>query len=270
LGKPLGTGAKVAIGCVAVLIVGGIIATVLLGGALWWGKSKMQQVSGEVDKVLDDQKRIEELTQKANANPFHPPPDGMIREDQLVKFLEVRKRVHAVYQRYEKEIETRGKKEKPDLGDVSAAFGMINEIRGAQARAQADLGMSDDEYRFLVQQVYKTMWAAQVAKETGGKSVSEAAGEAYAEAGRAMQEAAEAARTAEESAKSRGDESAEQLSEETRKAVGEGAEQLEKQARELRENAREMDVPPANIALFQKYEADIKKYAMSGLEWIGL
>jgi hypothetical protein len=31
-----------------------------------------------------------------------------------------------------------------------------------------------------------------------------------------------------------------------------------------------MDVPPANIALFQKYEAEIKKYAMAGLEWIGL
>ena len=31
-----------------------------------------------------------------------------------------------------------------------------------------------------------------------------------------------------------------------------------------------MDVPPANIALFKKYEADLEKYAMGGLEWIGL
>ena len=31
-----------------------------------------------------------------------------------------------------------------------------------------------------------------------------------------------------------------------------------------------MDVPPANIELFKKYEAEIKKYAMGGLEWIGL
>ena len=38
---------------------------------------------------------------------------------------------------------------------------------------------------------------------------------------------------------------------------------------QARENAKQLDVPPANIALFQKYEADIKKYAMSGLEWIG-
>jgi hypothetical protein len=33
---------------------------------------------------------------------------------------------------------------------------------------------------------------------------------------------------------------------------------------------RSTDVSPANLALFRKYEADIKKYAMGGLEWIGL
>jgi hypothetical protein len=270
MGQPLGTGAKVAIGCVGVLILGGIVTMVLLGGAFWWGKGKMAEVSGEMDKFVGEQKRIEELTKKANATPFEQPADGVIKEDQLLKFLEIRKRVHSVYQKYERDIEARGKKEKPDLGDVGAAFGMINEIRGAQARAQADLGMSDDEYRFLVHQVYKTMWASEVAKDAGGKSVSEAAGEAYDKAARAMQQAAEEARDAEARARSRGDEAAAELSEETRKAVGDGAEQLERQSREVHDRARDMDVPPANIALFQKYEADIKKYAMSGLEWIGL
>ena len=45
---------------------------------------------------------------------------------------------------------------------------------------------------------------------------------------------------------------------------------LEKQAEEVREAASSLDVPAANVALFQKYEADLKKYAMSGLEWMGL
>jgi hypothetical protein len=31
-----------------------------------------------------------------------------------------------------------------------------------------------------------------------------------------------------------------------------------------------MDVPKENIALFRKYEAEIKRYAMGGLEFIGL
>jgi hypothetical protein len=29
-------------------------------------------------------------------------------------------------------------------------------------------------------------------------------------------------------------------------------------------------VPPQNIALFRKHEAEIKKYAMGGLEFVGL
>jgi hypothetical protein len=29
-------------------------------------------------------------------------------------------------------------------------------------------------------------------------------------------------------------------------------------------------VPPANITLFRKHEAEIKQYAMGGLEWVGL
>jgi hypothetical protein len=72
---------------------------------------------------------------------------------------------------------------------------LINELRLAQAQGLADVGMSEDEYLFIVEQVYKTMWA-----------------------------------DADKSA----------------------------------------DVPPANLALFRKYENDIKKYAMGGLEWIGV
>ncbi len=29
-------------------------------------------------------------------------------------------------------------------------------------------------------------------------------------------------------------------------------------------------VPAANIALLRRYEPDIKRYAMTGLEWIGM
>jgi hypothetical protein len=270
VGQPLSTGAKVAIGCVAVLFIGGVIVTVLLGGAVWWAKGKAQQVAGELDKASGEMQRIEELQKKANANPFHDPPGGVIDEARLVKFLEVRKRVYQVYKTHEPEIEARKNKKQGDLGDVAAFVGLVNEIRGAQAQAQADLGMSDDEYRFMVHQIYKTMWATQVAKETGGKTVSEAAGEAYDKAARAMQDAAAETREAEARARSRGDDSARELSEEARKAVSEGADELEKHAREVHDGARELDVPASNIALFQKYEADIKKYAMTGMEWLGL
>jgi hypothetical protein len=65
--------------------------------------------------------------------------------------------------------------------------------------------MSDDEYRFLIQQVYKSLWASEAAKASPAP-----------------------------------------------------------------EGAATVEVPPANIALFRKHEAEIKQYAMGGLEWVGL
>ncbi len=257
------TGVKVAIGCAAVAILGMMVVVVGLGGAAWWAKGKVEQAAG-------DQDRIEQLHETANRNDFRRPPDGLIAEARLQKFLDVRRRVYDVYKKYEKDLEARGKKEQGDLGDVATAFGMINEIRLAQAQAQADVGMSDDEYGYLVEQVYKTMWASEVAKSTGGKSVSEAAGAMYDQAAQAMAKAAEQARQAEQHARNRGDDAAEDAAEESQEEVEDGAERLRKQADEARERAKEMDVPPANIALFQKYEPQIKQYAMSGLEWIGL
>jgi hypothetical protein len=257
------TGVKVAIGCAVVAFLGLIVLTVAIGGAAWWAKGKVEEVAG-------DQGRIDDLQERANRNVFQRPEGGVIQEARLVKFLDVRRRVFEVYKKYEKEIEARGKKAEGDLSDVTRAFTMINEIRLVQAQAQADVGMSDDEYRFLVEQIYKTMWAAAVAKDTGGKSVSEAAGEAYDQAAKAMAELSEQARRAQAEADRSGNAAAEQAAEESQEKVEEGAEQLRRQAEEARDRAREMDVPPANIALFQKYEAQIKQYAMSGLEWIGL
>ena len=43
-----------------------------------------------------------------------------------------------------------------------------------------------------------------------------------------------------------------------------------KLATETRESAKQLDVPPQNIALFRKHEAEIKNYAMGGLEFVGL
>jgi hypothetical protein len=100
------------------------------------------------------------------------------------------------------------KKKQADFSDVTRGLGLLAEVRLALARAQADVGMSEAEYHFLIQQVYKSLWASEAAK------VSPAPGS------------------------------------------GEAVPTIE--------------VPPANIALFRKHEAEIKQYAMGGLEWVGL
>jgi len=45
----------------------------------------------------------------------------------------------------------------------------MNEMRLAHAQGLADQGMSEEEYRFLVEQIYKTAWASEVAKANDGK-----------------------------------------------------------------------------------------------------
>jgi hypothetical protein len=248
------TGVKIAIGCGVAVILGIIVVAVGIGGAAFWAKGKVEEVAG-------NENRIEELQKEANAAPFDRPADGVIREDRLLKFLDIRKRVFDVYEKHRGTLEAMGQKKQGDWGDVSTGFSVINEIRVAQAQALADVGMSEDEYRFMVEQVYKTAWAAEVAKATGGKSVSDAAADAYAEAARAMEQARAGAKqgTAGTPQSRDADES-----------MAKGIEELRETAEKTRENARDMDVPPANIALFRKYEAEIKKYAMGGLEWIGL
>jgi hypothetical protein len=269
----LSTGAKIAIGCGVAFVVGMLGVAAAVFGGLWWAK-------GKVDQVTAHEARIDELKKRANAVPFSEPADGLIREDRLVKFIDIRRRVFDVYVKHKDELEAMNKKEKADFSDVTKGLGVLSEVRTAQAEAQADVGMGESEYHWLVQQVYKTLWASEVARETGGKSVSQAAGEAYdkaadelektrqaAEAGVQKEIPRDAALTPEQR----------QMLEDQRAAAKKGiadAEKgltdLRKQGAEARENARALDAPPANIALFRKYEADIKKYAMGGLEWLGL
>ena len=248
------TGVKIAIGCGVALILGIIVVAVGIGGAAYWAKGKVEEVTG-------NENRIQELHKKANATPFERPDDGIIREDRLLKFLDVRQRVFGVYEKHRAALDAMSKKTQGDWGDVTTGFSVVNEIRTAQAQALADIGMSEDEYHFMVAQIYKTAWAADVARATGGKSVSDATADAYAEAARAMEKA-----RAENEGGAPGSEQAKEAEE----SVQKGIDDLRKAAEEARGNASDMDVPPQNIELFRKYEARIKQYAMGGLEWIGL
>jgi hypothetical protein len=57
-----------------------------------------------------------------------------------------------------------------------------------------------------------------------------------------------------------------EAAEQAEEALHTAAAEMDKAAEEV----KALDVPRANIDLFRKYEADIKKYAMNGLELLGL
>ena len=245
----MSTGAKIAIGCVVVLLVVGAIAVVGLGVGAWWIKGKAESVTGKITQTASD---LEKYQKQANANPFTRPADGAFTEDRLLKFLEVRKQVYAIYQLHQNDFDTT--KKQADFSDIVKFGGLIAEVKLAQEKAQAAVGMSDEEYLFMVQSVYGAAMNSAMQKESG-KTASEVMGTAMDQYKQAMKAAGEAARKA-------------GATDKTQEAELEQEEQKVDQAKETM--AQVYGAPQSNIDLYRKYEADIKKYTMEGLALIGL
>lgn len=100
--------------------------------------------------------------------------------------------------------------------------------------------------------VYQSAWASEIEKETGQMPAD------------AMRENMEAASRAMEEARKSGAPGTEALSSEEMDAA------IAETARMAEQGIGGLDVPRSNVALFRKYEADIKKYAMHGLAFLGL
>ena len=215
----MGTGAKIAIGCGCVVLLGAAAVIGVLGVGAWWAKGKIEEASVGIDKMTAASEEIERFEKQANANPYTPPAEGVIPAARLLKFIETRKQVYAVYERYETELgELQKKAEKPDekltLSELWSAGGALAEMAGAvrlaQMKALASAGMSESEYRDIQLAVYTSAWTSETESESGGKLPAEAASEGGA-----------------------------------------------------------LRVPRANVELFRKHQADIKKYAMHGLAFLG-
>ncbi len=131
--------------------------------------------------------------------------------------------------------------------------------------------MSDAEYAYMVGAVYKSWMASIVAKENQGKQVSQLVEEAQAATAEAQARTAEALKDHQKEL----DEQLKNLpseapnAEAVQKALTEGVAAFQQQEQGARELAKSLDVPPANIELFRKYQADIEKYSLRGLEMLG-
>lgn len=222
----MGTGAKIAIGCGCVVLLGTAAVVGVLGVGAWWAKGKIEQASVGLDKMTAVTEEIERLERQANQNAYTAPAGGVIPEARFLKFMDTRKQVYAVYERYEGELAKLQKKaelpdEKLTLSELWSAGGSLAEMAGAirlaQMKALAAAGMSEDEYRDIQVAVYESAWAAATESESE-KLPAEAAPEA------------------------------------THPGV---------------EAAGKPGVPRANVELFRRHQADVKKYAMHGLAFLG-
>lgn len=237
----MGKGAKIAIGCFVVALLGAVGVSAVLFGGLWWAKSKVQDYTGNIAKGAEEYARYEK---QANANSFTPPADGAFTEDRLLKFLEVRKAVYSVYEMHRADFESMKAKKQAELGDAMKIPGILAEIKLAQEKAQAQVGMSDGEYIFMVQSLYGAAMNSTVQKETG-KTASQNLDEVAAQSRKAMEEAA--------------------------KQTGvTSLPDMQGQMDQAKQALSALGAPQSNIDLYRKHEAEIKKYTMEGLALIGL
>ena len=265
----MGTGAKIAIGCGCLLLLAGAAVVGVVGMGAWWAKDKLTEATGGLDKMAAKADEIGRWEEKANANPYARPGDGVIPEARFVKFLETRKSVYSVYERYEADLRTLQKKaetagDKLSPSDLWSAGGKLaevfSEIRLEQMKALAAQEMSEEEYRDIQVAVYKSAWASDAEKQSG-KMPAEAVSESMSKAAKGMEEAMRAGL---EAAQKEGVPGSEKLSPEDAKTAQEAMARLGQDA------GQALAVPRANVELFRKYEADIKKYAMNGLAFMGL
>jgi hypothetical protein len=240
----------VLIGCGAVLIVG--IIVIAAGGFFARNKFKeFTQGSGDYEKKKQ---------QLSKDHPFTAPANGVITENQLQRFLAARKQIYAVYQRYEGEFKWL-EKEKPDLSVVTKGWGFWKDVRAEHAKALVAQKMSPEEYQYIVNAVYKT-WAAAGTKEAlKDQSFSDTAEKNLRELIEGIDKQLKDPSTPDS----------------TKKAVQKTRDELQSQLENVSENSalKKMDstlesVPAENLALFKKYEKEIKQYSMAGLELVGL
>jgi hypothetical protein len=250
----LSRGAKVAVGCVIAAVLAGGVTVIAVMGVAWWGLGKAKQVTEQFET---DQKGVEEALAKANAHPFTPPPDGVVQEDRLMRFLAVRKQIHDnVYLKHKDMIEAQAKKEKADFSALAQLPFIIAELHAAKARALAAQGMSENEFSWLFRTVYGNLMLDGIARSGDGTTVAEADRASL----KAMAEQAEKAAEAAEVNPALTPEMKQQL----RVAADRAREEAERGA----ELTKALDVPPANLALFKKHRDEILKYTMGGLELI--
>jgi len=178
------TGAKIAIGCGCVALLGAAAVVAVVGVGAWWAKGKVEQASVGLEKMTALSEEIERFQKQANANPYAPPADGVIPEARFLKFMDVRKQVYTVYERHEKELldiqkTAESPTDKLTLSQLWSAGGTLAELAGTirlvQMKALAAAAMSEAEYRDIQMAVYQSAWAS----EAGSGSVPNANAELF-------------------------------------------------------------------------------------------
>jgi hypothetical protein len=260
----MGAGTRILAGCGCLAVATAVALVAGMGLGVFWVKDRAKELVGDLDSLTSVTREIHAWETEANAHPYEPPPHGIVPEDRLLTFIEVRRRVHAVYETHKAELEklAHDREGGPplDAKRILAMGGrtavMFSDLRLAQVKALAELGMSEREYRAIQLAVYKAWGAARTQSETG-HTPAEAVSATAREVRKGVRNGVDSAREAGVPGSARVDDADVRRIEEAVSKAGE-------------KGAQALAVPPENVALFEKHRKEIDRFAMTGLAFLGL
>lgn len=146
----LSTGAKVAIGCGGVVVLGLVVvaAGVIIVGS--WFTERAGDFVEQAEQQVVAQETLERVQEE---HPFERPPDGVVREDQARTFFAVTDELWAEMGPWAEELQTLAERvdaeDEPSFSDMAAGLqgaGRFMEGRAIFARVLEDHGMAPAEY----------------------------------------------------------------------------------------------------------------------------
>jgi len=143
-GKGMSTGAKVAIGCGIVALLGLVI--VVFGMMTCWRKAS--ELGGGLEAQQEASERIDELERE---HPFTPPQDGIVEDDRAARFFDVTDDAWEQMRDWVEDMRDRGESIErrggdAGFGDAMAGLQGLGRSRLALAEALADHDMPVSEY----------------------------------------------------------------------------------------------------------------------------
>ncbi len=157
------TWAKVAIGCLIVLVILCLVLAVVFFAGGTWLKNKIGGFFGGAVKAGQNIAAIQKLDQQYR---FSEPQDGIMREDRLKAFLGVCQNVKSAADPYKEQLDAMEQSSnKGDMGQAKKLVEAASAISAALREGLAGAKMSPSEYRWIQNTAYGALEAG---SESGG------------------------------------------------------------------------------------------------------
>lgn len=148
--RGLSTGAKIAIGCGALAVLGVVVLLVAVAVFGWFVRDRAQELGAGIERQMEVSQQMERLREE---HPFQPPDDGVVTAEQAQRFFAATDRAWSGMEEWagqmadlQRRMEGR---ERPGLRELAEGFrgaGGLAESRAVLTEALVEERMSVGEY----------------------------------------------------------------------------------------------------------------------------